>query len=262
MIKSEIPSFPFVVLLFRRWVSDVFCFQYYHVGYSMSSQIARFMGPRWGLPEADRTQVGPMLAPWTLLSRMCANNRIHRGSWSYSLVFTLHHFNITIIQAGFKAMNICSVECLSKIFFLSIIIMQWMGLYVIVMAVIWQTTFSNSFCGMLLCFEYHWHLLWRIHFTLWNHCLYLDQWFLSLLMHLCVSRPRWWRHQMETVSALLAICAGNSPVTGEFPAQRPVTRSFDVFFDLCLNKRFSKHWWGWWFETQSCSLWRHCNEMS
>ena len=42
---------------------------------------------------------------------------------------------------------------------------------------------------------------------------------------------------METSSALLAICAGNSPVTGEFPAQRPATRSFNVFFDLCLNKR-------------------------
>ena len=38
----------------------------------------------------------------------------------------------------------------------------------------------------------------------------------------------WWRHQMETVSASLAICAGNSPVNGEFPPQRPVTRSFDV----------------------------------
>ena len=38
----------------------------------------------------------------------------------------------------------------------------------------------------------------------------------------------WWRHQMETFSALLALCAGNSPVTGEFPAQRPVTRSFDI----------------------------------
>ena len=50
----------------------------------------------------------------------------------------------------------------------------------------------------------------------------------------------WWRHQMETFSALLAFCAGNSPVTGEFPAQRPVTRSFDVFFDLHLNKRLSK----------------------
>ena len=39
---------------------------------------------------------------------------------------------------------------------------------------------------------------------------------------------------------------GNSPVTGEFPAQRPVTRSFDVFFDLRLNKRLSKQRWGWW----------------
>ena len=49
---------------------------------------------------------------------------------------------------------------------------------------------------------------------------------------------------METFSALLAICARNSPVPGEFPAQRPVTRSFDVFFNLHLNKRLSKHSWG------------------
>ena len=45
---------------------------------------------------------------------------------------------------------------------------------------------------------------------------------------------------METFSALLAICAGNSPVSGEFPTQRPVTQSFDVFFDLRVNKRLSK----------------------
>ena len=69
----------------------------------------------------------------------------------------------------------------------------------------------------------------------------------------------WWRHQMKTFSALLSFCAGNSPVPGEFPAQRPVTRSFDVFFDLRPNKRLSKQWWRWWFETLSCSLWRHCN---
>ena len=68
-----------------------------------------------------------------------------------------------------------------------------------------------------------------------------------------------WRHQMETYSALLAICAGNSPVPGEFPTQRPVTRSFDVFFDLRLNKQFSKPSRGWWFETLSRSLWRHRN---
>ena len=64
---------------------------------------------------------------------------------------------------------------------------------------------------------------------------------------------------METFSALLAICAGNSPVHGEFPTQRPVTRSFDVYFDLRPDKRLSKQLWGWWFETLSHSLWRHRN---
>ena len=63
---------------------------------------------------------------------------------------------------------------------------------------------------------------------------------------------------METFSALLAICAGNSAV----PAQRPVSRSFDVFFDLRHNKRLSKQSWGWWFETLSRPLWRHCHELA
>ena len=45
----------------------------------------------------------------------------------------------------------------------------------------------------------------------------------------------WWHHQMKACSALLAFCAGNLPFTGEFPAHRPVTRSFDVFLRLCLN---------------------------
>ena len=76
---------------------------------------------------------------------------------------------------------------------------------------------------------------------------------------LLVRSLTWWRHQMETFSALLAICAGNSPVPGEFPAQRPVTRSFGVFFDLHPNK--SKQWWGWWFQTPSCPLWHHRNEL-
>ena len=57
------------------------------------------------------------------------------------------------------------------------------------------------------------------------------------------SHKSWWRHQMEIF-------------TGEFPSQWPVTLSFDVFFDLRLNKGLSKHSW---FETPSRSLWRHCN---
>ena len=62
---------------------------------------------------------------------------------------------------------------------------------------------------------------------------------------------------METFSALLALCEGNSPVNGEFPSQMPVTRRFDVFFDLHLNKRLSKQSRRRWFKTLSRPLWRH-----
>ena len=78
---------------------------------------------------------------------------------------------------------------------------------------------------------------------------------------LCSKVPEtWWRHHaLETFSVLLTLCAGNSPVTGEFPSQSSVKRSFDVFFDLGLNKRLSKQSRRQWFETPSSSLWRHTN---
>ena len=68
----------------------------------------------------------------------------------------------------------------------------------------------------------------------------------------------WWR-QVETLSALLALWEGNPPVTGGFPWQRPVTRRFDIFFNLRLNKRLSKQSRRRWFEMQSWSLLRHYN---
>ena len=68
----------------------------------------------------------------------------------------------------------------------------------------------------------------------------------------------WWRHLLETSPVLLALCVGNSPVTGEFPSQRPVRWSFDIFFGLRLNKRFGKKSRRRRFETPSRSLWRHC----
>ena len=73
--------------------------------------------------------------------------------------------------------------------------------------------------------------------------------------------PSWWRHQMEIFYKLMPICAVDPPVTSDFPAQRPVTRSFDVFFDLRLNKRSSIQSGGWWLEILSRTLWRHCNGM-
>ena len=119
----------------------------------------------------------------------------------------------------------------------------------------------------------------------WPFCLGLNMLILGLLWNFLIScRPFWkmpsaknclrsqiihkiieatetrWRHQMESFPALRVICAGNSPVSSQFPAQRPVTRSFDVFFGLLLNKLLSKQWWGWWFEMPSRSLWHYCNE--
>ena len=71
-------------------------------------------------------------------------------------------------------------------------------------------------------------------------------------------------HPMMTSSngnifRVTGLLCGNSPVTGEFPAQRPVTRSFDTFFDLRLTKSLIKRSLGWWFGTPSCSLWRRSN---
>ena len=107
----------------------------------------------------------------------------------------------------------------------------------------------------------------RYNYVNTRECNFVQLLFISISSHWTgfelktekIQIPAWWRHQMETFSALLAICAGNSPVTGEFPAQRPVTRSFDVFFYLRLNKRLSKQSRGWWFETPSLPLWRHSN---
>ena len=74
-----------------------------------------------------------------------------------------------------------------------------------------------------------------------------------------------WPYNMMTssngnISRVTGPLYGNSPATGEFPAQRPVTRSFDVFVDLRQHKRLSKHSLSWWFETPSRSLWRQRND--
>ena len=97
-------------------------------------------------------------------------------------------------------------------------------------------------------YELPWDMLKHRYITKWRCSIAFDE------------LPKCTYTYIQTFSALLAICAGNSPVTGEFPARRPVTRSFDVFFDLRLNKRLSKQPWGWWFETPLRPLWRHCNE--
>ena len=82
-------------------------------------------------------------------------------------------------------------------------------------------------------------------------------------MNLCHTR-KWETFSMMTSSNgnifhVTGPLCGEFAGTGEFPSQRPVMRSFDVFFDLRLNKRLNKQPWGWWFETPSWPLWRQFN---
>ena len=89
-------------------------------------------------------------------------------------------------------------------------------------------------------------VIWDDMAHLWYHCYVSTrhQFYSHRIVH---AHKSWWRHQMEFTGP------------AEFPTQRPVTRSFDVLFDLRLTKRLSKQPWGWWFETPSWSLWRQCN---
>ena len=99
----------------------------------------------------------------------------------------------------------------------------------------------------LVCFGLCWS-----YFPYTSGCLFIvSKWNIS-----------WWRHQMESFSALLDLCAGNSPVNGKFPAQRLMTRSFDVLFDLRVTNRLSKQSEDWWFDRPLHPLWRHFNAIA
>ena len=171
------------------------------------------MRPTWGPPGADRSQVGPVLAPWTLLSGVITNVF---GSLLMIRNITAMKRNCRQVDTKFDITWILTISVATRD---EHVVSMTMFQYETTMLLYWLSS----------CFHAAW---------------------------ICIP---WWRHQMDTYSALLAICAGNSPATGEFPSQRPVTQSFDVSLICALNKRLSKQSWGWWFETPSRSLWRHCN---
>ena len=97
---------------------------------------------------------------------------------------------------------------------------------------------------------------WTIYFTLLKSEALQLRW-----RQFCICNPTMLHVMMTSSNGNIFPVAGHlcSSVTGEFPAQRPVTRSFDVFVDLHLNKRLSKQSWDWWFETPVRPLRRHCN---
>ena len=118
--------------------------------------------------------------------------------------------------------------------------------------------------------------------TSWSHDCFIKYgftWWLAILIIDCelifvitrmylnyfsASKMLTWGQSMMTSSngnifRVTGPLCGELTGRGEFPTQRPMTGSFDVFFDLCLNKRLSKQSWGWWFETPSHPFWRHRN---
>ena len=90
---------------------------------------------------------------------------------------------------------------------------------------------------------------WAGHTGHWRYSL---NWTLQGTQRIFYVHVSWWCHKMETFSALLALCARNTLVTSEFLSRRPVTRRFEFFFYLCLNKRLSKQLRYQWFEMPSC----------
>ena len=87
----------------------------------------------------------------------------------------------------------------------------------------------------------------------WSRRDFTQFWVITLRHHMMTSSNR-------NIFRVTGPLCGEFTGPGEFPAQRPVTRNFDVFFDLRLNKRLSKQPRGWWFDALSWSLWRHRND--
>ena len=129
----------------------------------------------------------------------------------------------------------------------------------------------NPVCLICNCLFYHQSLLYLLmarHIWVLKHLVsqtlgMLNAWN-EWYMHMYISMPNkhvdlcwylglqifWYHHQMETFSVSLALREGNPPVTSGLPSQRPVTGSFDIFFDMRLNKWLSKR--------DAGDLRRHC----
>ena len=124
---------------------------------------------------------------------------------------------------------------------------------------VWNIDWLEPFCYAIFC-------VWdgsdlfskgtKTWFTCVSRVWRPEQWHNNTLYMICKFSVPWWRHQMKHFPRYWHFVGG---LTGD-PSQRPVTRSFDAFFDLGLNKRLSKQSRRWWFETPSCSLSRHCHD--
>ena len=182
----------------------------------------------WTLSYNDKDNA-EILSPWGVSG--CANNLGRPNDCANCFVLTKRHVICVICVYSDIKMNIRvgNKWCISL----------WTENYLILCfaALTWPSSWEP-----MICIPEDLELQ---NTMLWSACTgYVEdtQWCRTLPPH---NMYIWWRHQMEMFSALLALCAGNSPVIGEFPPQRPVSWSFDAFFDLRLNKHSSKQLWGW-----------------
>ena len=116
------------------------------------------------------------------------------------------------------------------------------------------------------CCLHNWPFVRGIHQSLMVDSLHKGPVMQTFDIYCAVSALTFWRDSMFMMTSsnrnifhITGPLCGNSLATSEFFSQRPVTWSFDVFFDPRLNKQLSKQSWGSWFEMPSCPLWRHCN---
>ena len=225
--------------------------------YSSYTLRSRFMGPTWCPPGSCRPQMGPMMAQWTLLygylQRFPRHHRRYQHDFQFSTVYLAQIFDPEFLYASHFS-SCC-----------------------------WRWWWRLCFCcwcwgrdrlGAPMCPK-------RLEINPWvwsswdlpsisREPLPVLAWDLKKLCadSYCRATPSTGRTGTQSVTPFM-VCrdmmtssngnifrvtghfCGNSPVTGEFTTQRPVTQSFDVFFDLRLNKLLSKQWWGWWFETSS-----------
>ena len=160
------------------------------------------MGPSWGPSGADRTQVGPMLAPWTLLSGKMFLKCVNKGVYltpDFRLYLSVetscqpYHKTLRAIIDPKEDRGVDARGCKQLVRFEGDTDAE---------TVIWIQVPGD------------WYLV-------------IVEEGVSVRRQLCRTEP-WWRHWMETFSALLTLCAGNSPGTGEFPTQRAVMLGFDI----------------------------------
>ena len=171
---------------------------------------------------------------------------------SQVITWTNDDFLLTSVKFGWEYHNLYSRECIGNVVCIMTAIFSWFQWSTCIhrMNLIREKVYWNRPCQYST----------NASTALFNVCSVLQKiWLYYLNTTSNGTWHTWWRHQIETFSALLGLCEGNSPVTGEFPAKDQSSGAL-MFSSICSWKKQLKQVRRRWFETPSRSLWRQCNE--